>query len=491
MTIRFRADSPAIALDRRSDLPLFRQLYEGYRKLILTGQLRPDSQLPSSRDLAKSLRVSRNTVLNALEQLIAEGYLYGKVGAGTFVSDLPSTKAHRQPRGVDLEEQPDLSWEAQRSLGYIVVPPPAKIKPFWSGVPALDKFPLGVWSRLASRQIRKAKSSDLHYSDPAGSARFRTLVAQYLREFRAVQCEADQILIVSGSQQALYLIARVLLNRGDSVAIEEPNYPGARHALSAGGADLLPVPVDNEGLRISELATLKSRVRAVYVTPSHQCPLGMTMPLPRRLQLLDWAATASAWIIEDDFDSEYRYTSRPLSSLQGLDHSERVIYLGTFSKVMFPGLRLGYVVLPRHLVRPFCAARQVIDFCPPQLSQAVMSDFMEEGLFVRHIKRMRRIHHERQKAMLTALRRQFGSRLEVTNTDSGLNLVVWLPAGVNDVEAQQMAWDRGVYTFPLSSIFYMTRLSRSGLFLGFAGCTPAQIREGVKQLGNALSEIGV
>jgi GntR family transcriptional regulator/MocR family aminotransferase len=484
--LRLRADAPGLTLDAKSKLPLNRQLYERYRALILSGQLRAHSQLPSSRELAQSLGVSRNTVLNALDQLVAEGYLQGKVGAGTFVSELPPELLSRRLEPPVLQAKPELSWEAQRDLGYFNVPTPARILPFWTGVPALDKFPSATWARLMARRCREAEAADLHYADPAGDARLRTLIAQYLREFRSLRCEADQVVIVSGSQQSLYLIARVLLNRDDCVAIEEPSYPGARRALTAGGARLLAVPVDGQGICLDGVQ-FEHPVKAVYVTPSHQCPLGVTMSLQRRLELLDWSSRSGAWIIEDDFDTEYRYSSRPLSSLQGLDSAEQVLYVGTFSKVMFPGLRIGYLVLPKRLVRAFCIARQTMDFCPPYLGQAALADFIEEGHFVRHVRRMRRIHGERQAIMVDALRREFGDTVEIANTDSGLNLVLWLPPGVDDVEVQRKAWSEGIFTFPVSSIFYTTPHTRSGLFLGFAGLTPQKIRSGVKALRIAMS----
>lgn len=488
--LRLRADSPALVLDPKSRLPLYRQLYERYRTLILSGQLRARSQLPSSRELARSLGLSRNTVLNALDQLVAEGYLQGRVGAGTFVSELPPELLSSRLEPPLLQDKAELSWEAQRDLGYFNVPTPAKILPFWTGVPALDKFPHATWARIMARRCREAHPADLHYADPAGDIRLRTLIAQYLREFRALRCEADQVVIVSGSQQALYLIARVLLNRDDVVGIEEPSYPGARRALTAGGARLIPVPVDDQGMRLDP-ALLGDKPKAVYVTPSHQCPLGVTMSLQRRLELLDWSARSRAWVIEDDFDTEYRYASRPLSSLQGLDSKEQVLYVGTFSKVMFPSLRIGYLVLPKRLVRAFCVARQVMDFCPPYLNQAAMADFIQEGHFVRHVRRMRRIHFERQSSMIAALHQEFGDDLEIGNTDSGLNLVLWLPPRVNDVEVQRAAWSDGIFTFPMSSIFYTSSNTRNGLFLGFAGLTPPQIRSGARKLKAALSKLGI
>ena len=489
MTLRLRAELPALQLDPKGELPLYRQLYGQCREMILSGQLRANAQLPSSRELARSLRVSRNTVQNALEQLIAEGYLQGKVGAGTFVSELPGDLVKRRLSPGETRPEPELSWEGQRALGYFAIPAPAQVLPFWSGVPALDKFPFSLWARLAASQFRKLRPAELLYADPAGHASLREHIAQYLRESRAVRCEADQILIVSGSQQALYLIARVLLNRDDVVVLEEPGYPGARHALAASGARLAAATVDGEGLVVN--ASLPKNAKAVYVTPSHQAPLGVTMTLARRLKLLEWSARTGAWIIEDDFDSEYRYTSRPLASLQGLAEHDQVLYVGTFSKVLFPGLRIGYLVLPKSLVRSFRVNRQILDFCPPILDQAVLARFLAEGHFARHIRRMRRVHRERQTVMIAALKKEFGDTLQITNTDSGLNLVVWLPSGISDVEAQHVAWKDGVFVFPMSTIFYTTPQTRSGLFLGFAGLSPAQIRAGARKLKLALAKLGL
>ena len=486
--LRLRADLPGLALDANSRLPLNRQLYERFRELILTGQLRASSQLPSSRELAHLLGISRNTVLNALDQLVAEGFLQGKVGAGTFVSELPAELLSQRRRSEAAPQKAALSWEAQRDLGYFSVPAPANIRPFWTGVPALDKFPRATWARLMARRCRDAHASQLHYGDPTGDSRLRGLIAQYLREFRGLRCDAEQVVIVSGSQQALYLIARVLLNKGDRVYIEEPSYPGARRALAAGGAELIPVEVDAQGLQVRAIGR-EREAKAVYITPSHQCPLGVTMTLARRLELLNWSAESGAWIIEDDFDSEYRYASRPLSSLQGLDPAGQVLYVGTFSKVMFPALRIGYLVLPERLVRAFSRARHVMDFCPAYLSQAALADFIEEGHFVRHIRRMRRIHQERQQIMIEEIRREFGETVELANTESGLNLVMWLPPGIEDVEVQRVAWKAEVFTFPMSSIFYTTSAARSGLFLGFAGLTRPQIRGGVRELKKVIASM--
>jgi GntR family transcriptional regulator/MocR family aminotransferase len=356
--------------------------------------------------------------------------------------------------------------------------------PFRRGLPAVDQFPLALWSRIVAHCCRKTKSEDLNYTEPQGSFAFRCTIAEYVRNFRAVKCDPEQIFVVSGSQQGLQLIAHTLLNEGDPVCMEDPGYPGARSAFLGVGADVLPVPVDAEGMDVNKAIQLRRLPKVTYVTPSHQFPLGVTMSLGRRLSLLDWAERSAAWVIEDDYDSEFRFVSRPLSSLQGLipDH---VIYVGTFSKAMFPSLRLGYVVVPKHLVRAFADSRRSNDFCAPFLTQAAMNEFIIEGHFARHLRRMRLLYAERQSAMLAALREEFGNCLKISNTDTGMDLVLWLPNSISDTKASQLASDAGILTMPMS-FFYSAPSKRCGLFLGFGAIDEKQIREGAKKLSRAL-----
>jgi GntR family transcriptional regulator/MocR family aminotransferase len=337
-----------------------------------------------------------------------------------------------------------------------------------------------AWSTLVARHVRNPRASLLHYGDPMGHRPFREAVASYLRTARGVRCEADQVMVVSGSQQALEIAARVLFEPGAPVWVEEPGYVGARDALAMAGARLVPVPVDASGLDVSAGIAREPEARGVYVTPSHQYPLGVTMTAARRLALLDWAQRGGAWVIEDDYDSEYRYESLPIASLQGLDRDARVVYVGTFSKVLFPALRLGYVVVPADLVARFAAVREAMDVCPPSLFQAVLADFISEGHFGRHLRRMRILYADRRKALVEALAREL-PQVEVIGDAAGMHLVAALPPGARDRELAVRAAGRGLWTMPLSAC-YLGPARRAGLVLGYGGVTEREIREAVRRL---------
>src|SRR5262245_43758274 len=372
---------PVVLLDRKSPAPLYRQVYEGFRDAILERRLRAGQRIPSTRVLAAELNMSRLPLLNAYEQLTAEGYLRSRTGSGTFVASVPSKgrPPERSPlvargkRPVSRETDFLLAGEGDPWLGGWGA--------FRVSEPAVDRFPYQVWSRLVGRHARAARANprSLHYGDPMGHRAFREAVAEYLRTARAVRCEADQVMAVSGSQQALTLAARVLIDPGSPVWIEEPGYGGAHAVLKLRGARLVPVPVDEEGLDVAAGVERCPDASAVYVTPSHQYPLGMVMSASRRLQLLQWASKTGSWIIEDDYDSEYRYGSPPIASLQGLDRDSRVLYVGTFSKVLFPALRLGYVVIPADLVDRFAAVRGDTDLFPPTFPQPVRAGSTPPG----------------------------------------------------------------------------------------------------------------
>ncbi|HKN67648.1 MAG TPA: PLP-dependent aminotransferase family protein, partial [Gemmatimonadaceae bacterium] len=354
-----------LPIERSSRTPLHRQIYEGLRKAILDGMLRPGQRVASTRALADELGVSRLPVLTAYEQLVHEGYIEGRPGSGTFVCAAPPD---RMLRARD-EQRPTRPKRRPARRRVPLGRDEGGIRPFRVTLPALDEFPHELWARLVSRHARRIAPVHLAYGDPAGVGALRAVVAEHLRTARAVRCEAEQVLIVSGSQAALRVCAAVLFRHGDRVAIEEPGYPGAHAAVRASGAELVPVPVDDEGIDVAALAALRTRIRAVYVTPSHQYPLGTSMSATRRLALLDWAAQRGAWILEDDYDSEYRYVSRPLGALQGIDTNDRVVYIGTFSKVLFPALRVGYLVVPRPLWDAFLDARDALDVFSSTLYQ--------------------------------------------------------------------------------------------------------------------------
>jgi GntR family transcriptional regulator/MocR family aminotransferase len=357
---------------------------------------------------------------------------------------------------------------------------------FSVGQLAFDHFPFRVWSSLVARHCRNVRASALNYGDPLGSKDFREAIAAYLRTARAVHCEARQIMIVSGSQQALDISARVLLEPGSSVWIENPSYPLMRYALAMAGSRLIPVPVDGEGLDVAAGIKRYRKARAAYVTPSHQYPLGVTMSASRRLQLLDWAQSSGSWIIEDDYDSEYRYENLPIASLQGLDHNARVIYIGTFSKTLFPSLRLGYMVIPSDLIGRFAAVRRAMDLCPPQLFQAVLTDFINEGHFARHIRKTRLLYSERRSALVSAIRDEFGSRLGIVGAEAGMHLVVTLPKGLSDQEISKRAAAQNLWLWPLSTS-YFGKASREGFILGFGSTTAADMPCSVRRMRNVLA----
>jgi GntR family transcriptional regulator/MocR family aminotransferase len=437
--------STTIALNADSSAPLHRQLYSGLRDAILSGRLAAGARLPATRALASELAISRNTVLDAYAQLMAEGYVTGQIGSGTYVAhalpeDLLQVHSSARPQPP---EQPSPTSQPARALsrrGELIAKTPVTVLhyqtskslspiSFRPGQPALDTFPLDTWRRIVDRRWRRTPRELLGYGDPAGYLPLREVIAAYLRAARAVHCDARQVIVVSGSQQALDLSARLLLDEGDAAWIEDPGYIGARGALLGAGARAVPVPVDAEGLEIATGAARSPQARMVYVTPSHQYPLGVTMSLTRRLALLEWASRAGAWVLEDDYDSEYRYAGRPLSSLQGLDSASRVIYMGTFSKVMFPALRLGYLVAPPDLVDAFVAARALADRHTPSVEQAALAEFITDGHFARHIRRMRALYAERQATLVGEARRELAGLLEVAPAAGGRRRSRGLGAG--------------------------------------------------------------
>ena len=469
---------PFVPFVRPAAGPLYRQIYDGYRAAILSGRLRPGQKLPSTRALAAELEISRLPALNAFEQLLHEGYIEGKVGAGTYVAQAIPDDLTRALDGRAAETRGRPARPAPRDEG--------GLGPFRVSVPALDQFPHRIWARLLWRHAKRPTNELMAYGDPAGYVPLREAIAEYLRTARGVRAEASHVLIVSGSQMALQICARALLAPGDSVCMEEPGYPGARDALGAvPGARVVPVPLDDEGIDVGRLAAAGRRARLVYVTPSHQYPLGIAMTAARRLALLRWARGGSRWIIEDDYDSEYRYASRPLAALQGMDAAARVIYVGTFSKVLFPSLRVGYVVVPPALWDRFVRLREGLDIFSPTLPQAVLADFLSEGHFARHLRRMRKLYQGRRDALVGAVRRELGDLVTVVGADAGLHLSVLLPPGVDDREVLRRAAARGLTGSALSSC-YAGRRRRSGLILGFGGSDERGLREAMATLASVI-----
>jgi len=482
---------PILAVDRRLAKPLQNQIYDGYRAAIVERRLRSGQRVPSTRVLATELGVSRIPVLNAYAQLLAEGYLESRVGSGTSVSrSLPDQAAFSKPARANLisskSRHRPISKSATNLQEFGVVPWALRPGPFGVGQIAFDTFPSPIWSRLVVRHSRSFGRSDLHYGDPLGLRALREAIANYLGTARGVRCDAQQIMIVSGSQQALEISTRVLLDPGSRVWIEEPGYALARHVLAMHGCQMVPVPVDEEGLKVSAGIKLYRYARAAAVTPSHQYPLGVTMSASRRFQLLEWAEASGSWIFEDDYDSEYRYESRPIAALQGLDSHSRVIYIGTFSKVLFPALRLGYLVIPPDLVDNFIAVRRAMDLGPPGFLQSVLVDFIREGHFSRHIRRMRTLYAERRNVLVKCLEQEFGSSVQVRGGEAGMHLVVTFTKKIQDRELAQNAAGQNLWVLALSPC-YLVEPKPTGFVLGFGSTPVEEIPIAVRSLRQLLA----
>ena len=474
--------------------PLGQQIYQAFRRAILAGEMAPAARLPSTRALGLELGVSRNVVLLAYEQLLAEGYAEGRAGSGTYVAAaLPETpRASRPRRG--LEVSAPLGPAGSRAT---VAASPSSRRPsptvrrveqrlpydFRYGVPSTDDFPHNIWRGIVARRMRAGSLEGMAYGPPEGHAPLRQALAAYLRRARGVVCDPDQIIIVNGSQQALDLTARVLLDPGDHVVIEDPQYQGARRVFAAAGALAVPVAVDADGLDVARIPRRSAAARLAYVTPSHQFPTGVVMSLARRLALLEWAERAGAYIVEDDYDSEYRYEGRPIEAVQGLDPAGRVIYMGTFSKVLFPALRLGYLVLPPPLVEPFTAAKWLTDRHTATLEQEVLAEFVAEGHFERHLRRARTRNASRRKALLESLpgtpRRSRGDHGSQRRRSPGRVAARRSASRIGRVIAA--AAEAGVGVYPVAP-YYIEPPRRAGLILGYASMTEREIRTGIGRL---------
>lgn len=492
-----------IELDRR--LGLTRQLYEALSQRVLDGRLVSGTRLPATRDMAAALAISRNSVIRAYDQLYAEGFIESRVGDGTYVALLPTPKKLSTKVSTRLSTglSPTLStkWtnlpgnledEVIHSAGldrvknhHLPQPPSGPPRAFRVGVPAFDLFPFEVWAKLSAGFWRKPDLQHLCYGDPAGDGRLRGLIAAYLRSSRGMQCSAEQIVITSGAQQAISLCAQLLVGPGDSVAVENPGYRAAGHAFALAGGRLHGVPVDDEGIDCQALNTLGD-CRVAYVTPSHQYPLGVVMSLARRLELLAWAQRTGGWVVEDDYDGEYRYSGAPLSPLAALDRSGRVLYVGTFGKVAFPALRLGYLVLPAALVDAF-AQRRAVDMRHSEVStQAVMAEFMAAGHFQRHIRRMRRAALSRRNALLAGWPGDLPGLGPLPNVAAGLHLTVRLDSLAREQQLLAQALAAGVEVNGLSNYWLADSITpldqRAGLVLGFAAVPEAAITQALARL---------
>lgn len=483
----------ALDIDDGSEEPLHRQVYAGIRDAILAGRLAPGGLLPSTRTLARDLGLSRNTVMTAYEVLASEGYTESRGGSATRVSSvLPDDllQAERIENAPDADQPaPAISDLAIRMMPTDLERAAKKPVPFQPGVPDLEGFPYKLWARLIARFWRNPPPELLIGGDPAGYLPLRSAIAEYLKAVRALDCDADQVIITTGAQQALALAVRAILNPGDQIWVENPGYPGFSQALASIGAQPIRLPVDEEGLSVDAGIAEAPHARAAMVTPSHHYPLGITMSLSRRLTLLDWANENSAWIIEDDYDSEFRHGGRPLSALQGLDRGEHVVYVGTLSKITMPALRIGYLVVPPKLVDPILALRRSIDDFPSIALQPALAAFIEEGHFAGHVRRMRQTYAERRDAMYASIDKYLGGCFLDDPMDAGLHVCVRLSDDLrqrmDDATAQDRARGQGIASSRLSA-FCNAPVNDQGLILGYAGYTPGMINYAARQLAEAL-----
>ena len=465
-----------------------RWLYAALRAGILEGRLRPGARVPATRDLARLYGLSRGTIVGAFEQLKSEGYLKARVGSGTYVARVlpdrlleaprparaPSAERRRQPRRLS-----DYGRQVRRFPNLV----PGPVRAFRTDQPALDLFPTTLWAQVAARRLRQASTELLLACGPMGYRPLQQAITDYLTTARGVICLPDQVAIVSGVQEAIDLTARLFLNPGDRVAIENPGYPGATLVFDAVGGTVVPIPLDDEGLIVDRSFLEGSRL--VYVTPAHQFPLGVSLSLPRRLALLEWARRSGALIFEDDYDSEFRYAGRPVPALQGLDRHGQVLFAGSFSKVLFPSLRLGYLVVPQDLVDRVAATQSVTHRHAPLLEQAILADFIVGGHFGRHVRRMREVYAERLGVLLESAKARLAGLLEISSVEAGLQTVGWLGEGIDGAAAAAAAARREVEATPVARYGH-GRVARNGLQLGFAAVDPPEIERGVRDLAAAL-----
>lgn len=484
------AVSPPLGSPRCNE-SLFEWLYRELREAILDGRLKPGALLPPSRTLASQCGVARGTVIGVFEQLISEGYLESRAGSGTRVHSTVPDQFFRAAKVPQKEAGPPAGTRLAKRAELMSFSPfsgaegTRPVRAFRPNRPSVAHFPVDLWSRLTARRMRLASRELLLAGDITGHRPLREALSAHLGLSRGVVCDPDQIFVLSGTQQALDLVARLTLDPGDEAWVEDPGYPGATTIFRAVGANPIPVPVDESGLQVMEGVRSAPRARLAYVTPAHQFPLCVTMSVERRMQLLEWSRRTGAWIFEDDCDSEFRFDGRPLLSLQGLDPKGNVIFSGSFSKMLFPSLRIGYLVVPPHLVEAVRAARSLTDRYGPLLSQAVLSDFITEGHFERLLRRMRGIYAEHLEVLVEASESQWGERLVVRKTQTGLQTVARLDAGRSAEEFARAAMEVGVEVVPVSRYAIHSK-STDQLQLGFAAVSPPELRAGVETVSRLL-----
>jgi GntR family transcriptional regulator / MocR family aminotransferase len=460
-------------------------LYGELRSAILEGRLAAGARLPSSRDFARQYELSRGTVVSVVERLQAEGYVTSRVGFGTWVNHVeaprPAGRTTITPayiRRVVSTNKPPQPWIDLAFVG--------GIRPFRIGVPAINEFPSEVWGRIAADRARNFRSWLKKEADRRGYGPLRDAIAEYLRTSRGVRCTAEQVVLVSGIQQALDLLARLLLKKGDPLWMEDPGYFGARVAFDNVGARIIPVRVNDDGLSASAGIKLCSNAKGAYVTPAHQFPLGVTMSLERRMALLSWASRTGAFVIEDDYDSEYRFEGPPVPALQSLDNHSSVIFIGSFSKTLFPALRVGYVVLPAPLIDPFLGLRYRTDFRNSSFDQAVLCDFIVDGHLARHLRRMRNLYAERLATLMEGAEQHLGGLLEISNVRAGLYTIGYLQNEMTSRQAEKLAAAQGIEVLGVDRCT-LRRLDPNALLLGFGGFDELAIRKGLIRLAKALN----
>ena len=477
------------SVDRSSSVPIYRQLDAALRRHILDGSLRPAQKLPSTRELAQELGVSRITVKSVYEQLVAEGYAEARTGAGTFVShgldpeyspNIRLPRRRSKPPDLEISDHARAIMSSQASIRH------GKTDGFRPGVPALDLFPVKTWNKYLFDAMTSHERRHLSYGQLNGSAELRAAISRHLADARGVQADPSQIVITSGAQQAFVMISFVLLRQGETVWYENPGHIAGRDVMQAMGARIAPVPIDDEGLDLDYAISRHDGPAVIFTTPSHQQPLGTTMSLVRRLALLNYAQEQGAWIIEDDYDSEFRYRGRPLPALSALDTERRVFYVGTFSKSMFAAMRLGYIVVPPALAEPFAQASNLLGQGSSAVVETAMARFMDDGRFVEHIRKMRRVYRERRDILHDCLLRDCAGVLDVQPTDAGMHMLGWLKGGVSDHAAHEALLEAGIESLPLS-VYASGRIDRQALVLGFTGVGEKRIPGLVKRMAKVLT----
>lgn len=478
---------PSLGAFDRSDGNVGRQLAQRLRKAIVSGELKTGERLPSTRTMAASLGLARGTVVEVFDQLRAEGYLEARVGAGTRVATVTiENDAPQRAQAPGATEAIRLPISVARLSDMARKLAPTPPVPFSIAVPAAGIAPDDNWRRLGNRVRASARAQPTGYADPLGLQELRTAIAEHVRRARAVNCEPEQVIVTSGTQQGLYMAGRVLLDRSDLALAEDPAYPGLTAVLDDLGIRTERVPVDEHGITIDPLCRVHAAARAAFVTPSHQYPLGMPLAMRRRTALVDWAERNQAWIVEDDYDSELRYAGHPFPSMQGLNPA-RTVYLGTFSKVLFPSLRLGYVVAPSPLVEAFAGARAILDRHSPMADQHVLAAYIQGGFFEAHIRRIRGLYAERRSVLLAAIADEMPPDCPVEPSDQGMHILLWLPDYISDLETARSAQKAGLSVRPISPMYAAN--PRSGLMLGFGGFTSGQLRHATATLARIIRQL--